>query len=380
MRKLKVAFVVPSFYPMIGGVEIYALNIARELRSHGHEIHVFTPDSVLGERLRPSNEIVDGISVHRIKTLFDLSYRLKLWPSLKREIQITSPDIVHVYSQDLYSWLALSASRELKIPILLTTYGPFRGQGENSKISAALLSFYDSWISTRILRNVTGVNMRYPELLQWLSLMGILNNAISLEPSCISSSYLNEAKGDAVREEFGIDSKILLFIGRLSRQKGIHHLVRAAKIVHDREQAVELIIMGPKYPDLDLSDLPPWIHVLPPTLSAQREMELIAASDLFVMPSRFEGFSQAVLKAIAQGKTVIASDVGGLPFELGYGKFGRLVPFGNDDALAEMILRCLDHPPDFNKEAMKRHASGFTYEKNSNRLESQYLRLVEIPQ
>jgi glycosyltransferase involved in cell wall biosynthesis len=94
------------------------------------------------------------------------------------------------------------------------------------------------------------------------------------------------------------------------------------------------------------------------------------------MPSKYEGFSQAVMKAIAQGKMVIASNVGGLPFEIGYGKYGRLVPYGNEKILANAITEGLRCESNVDMQGMRQYASQFTFDERTAHLESQYHDLI----
>ncbi len=374
---LRIVVVLPSFHPIIGGVEIYGLNFCKELVHNGHEVYVLTPDRIMGRRLAPSNEKIDGINVYRIKTLFDLSYRIKLWPSLKGKIKEIAPDIVHVYSHDSYSWLALSACRESRIPLLLTTYGPFNSQNERNRISTLALTAYDTYVAPRILRNATRVNVRYPELIEWLLKIGVGREMVSLEPSCITPEYLLEGDGEQFKESLGLTTaKIILYLGRITRQKGVHNLIKAAELVHKDIPGIELVLMGQRDTHFELGDLPSWIHIVPPTTSAREERNAIAAADLFVMPSRFEGFSQAVLKALAQGKRVIVTSVGGLPFEVDYGKYGKLVQYGAIESLGKAMVEHFRNPPHLDVGEIKKYASKFTYKENTKRIQSQYLEIL----
>ena len=370
---MRAIIVTPSFYPMVGGVELYVLNLARELVAKGHQIQILTPDSVMNQKLSPKHEVIDGIGVYRLNTLFDLSYRVKWWPSLGETIKRLSPEIVHVYSQDLYSWSALRACKEIDIPLLLTTYGPFSEHNERGRIASISLSLYDSWVAPRIIRNAAGVNIRYPELSGWLQQQRVPQGLVHLEPSCIPSNYLQAGDGESFRRESQITARFVLYLGRISKQKGVHHLVRAVELLRQQEKDVELVVMGPESTMIS-GDFPGWVHVLPSTSSPEMERNVIAASDIFVMPSFFEGFSQAVMKAIAQGKRVIVSNVGGLPFEVGYGKYGTLVPYGRPDLIRDAILESLESAA--NSEEAKEYASQFTFERNAAAIESQYLDLI----
>src|SRR5215471_12323792 len=120
-----IALVAPSFYPMIGGIELYVQRIGKELCELGYSVHVYTPDSVFGRRLPNAEESVDGVFVHRIHVPIDLSYRIRVWPGLKSALVKRRHDLIHVYSHDSYSIFAMAAASEAGLPLLITTFGPF---------------------------------------------------------------------------------------------------------------------------------------------------------------------------------------------------------------------------------------------------------------
>jgi glycosyltransferase involved in cell wall biosynthesis len=69
--------------------------------------------------------------------------------------------------------------------------------------------------------------------------------------------------------------------------------------------------------------------------------ELLAACDIFVMPSEREGLGLAAIEALAMGKPVVGFDVGGLSEVIDDGETGRLVPFGDIDAFIAAVLALL---------------------------------------
>jgi glycosyltransferase involved in cell wall biosynthesis len=139
---------------------------------------------------------------------------------------------------------------------------------------------------------------------------------------------------------------VIVYTGRLHRDKGLEHLVRAFKqlITRWRHARLWLVGVGP-----DRGPLVDLVHVLDlrgkvvlPGLFSDAE-SLLAAADVFVLPSHQEGMSISLLEAMATGLPVVASDVPGNRAVVRHEEHGLLVPYGDPAALARAISRLLEH-------------------------------------
>jgi glycosyltransferase involved in cell wall biosynthesis len=109
--------------------------------------------------------------------------------------------------------------------------------------------------------------------------------------------------------------------------------------------------------------------------------EFYAALDLYIMPSRSEGWGLTALRAMAFGIPVVASNVGGLPEVVESGKTGWLVPSESPEALAEAILNAASDPDrlcEYGRNARQR-ASQFSIERTVEQTEQLYRRLLAAP-
>jgi glycosyltransferase involved in cell wall biosynthesis len=144
----------------------------------------------------------------------------------------------------------------------------------------------------------------------------------------------------------------IITVGRLHPQKGQRYLLAALdELIHQQGRRVRLTIIGRGSAEAELR-----------TLAVQRGVSdqvqfagfvpnpapLVAAADLFVLPSLYEGLPNALIEAVACGVPVIAADCPTGPREvLDDGRLGTLVPPGDAHSLAEAIAQFLDNPQPF---------------------------------
>lgn len=155
--------------------------------------------------------------------------------------------------------------------------------------------------------------------------------------------YQPVAAADALRQH-GIDPDrpSVLFVGRITRQKGVPHLVRAAAALEPGVQVV-LCAGGADTPELDaefrglVADLQSrrdGVFWIPEMLPREQVVELLSHATVFVCPSVYEPLGIVNLEAMACGTAVVASDVGGIPEVVDDGTTGLLVHYAEKDTAA----------------------------------------------
>ncbi len=152
------------------------------------------------------------------------------------------------------------------------------------------------------------------------------------------------AAGASFRARIGVDpgAPLAVAVARLTAQKGLDALVDAAAILRSRIPDLRVALVGRGEDEASLRARVRSRGLGETVLFADFLADpapAYAAADVVVLPSRWEGFGLAALEAMAAGRPVVASAVGGLPEVLG--ETGRLVPPGDAKALAEALAETL---------------------------------------
>jgi glycosyltransferase involved in cell wall biosynthesis len=162
--------------------------------------------------------------------------------------------------------------------------------------------------------------------------------------------------GSGIRREFAIpaDAPLLVSVSRLFGQKGQRELLQALARVRHEVPGVRLLIVGADAGYVHGGSFTAELRVLAKELgvaecvvfTGQRSdiAQIMAASDVYTMPSLEEPFGLVFLEAMAMGKPVVAIDNGGTPEVVEHGRSGLLVPPMDITALARSIVKLLADP------------------------------------
>ena len=177
----------------------------------------------------------------------------------------------------------------------------------------------------------------------------VIHNGISL-----AEQFVDMAEVDQIRETLGLKkrSHVIGTVARLCPVKGQRELILAAKIIQDKFPNTEFLVIGEDYEfegkyrcDLEglvkKLELEEFIHFLGFRSDVRR---LIHCFDIFVLPSWIEGLPVTILEAMAAGKPVVATSVGGVPELVLDGETGILVPPHDVPSLSEAIMSLLNMP------------------------------------
>jgi glycosyltransferase involved in cell wall biosynthesis len=261
-------------------------------------------------------------------------------PSLPRRlralISALDPDIVHCHGYKP-ALAALLAEPRRRRPRVMTVHG--------WTAATPALRFYE-WLERRFLvRPFQRVFVVSPALRDHLLRLGLAPSRVIWAPNGFdfARQVPDVAAVREMRSRWGLagQDRVVGSIGRLRPEKGQDVLVRAMAGI----QRIPLVLVGDGPFRADLERLAAELSIAPAPLFAgetDRPLTALAAFDVVTVPSRTEGLPQTLVEAMAIGKPIVASAVGGVPEALGQGECGILVPPDDPGALRAGIRRLLD--------------------------------------
>jgi glycosyltransferase involved in cell wall biosynthesis len=194
------------------------------------------------------------------------------------------------------------------------------------------------------------------------------NRTITIPNGCNAAIFHPASRSDA-RRQLGIDegARLVVYVGRLVPEKGLRELLEATAALSPEHPRVELALIGdgPLRGELDqsarrIAGVP--VH-LPGAMDASMVARWMAASDLVTLPSYSEGHPNVLVEALACGRPVVATHVGGIP-EVVDASCGVLVAPRDAHALSVALGQVLDHEwePDALARRFSRDWSGVARE------------------
>ena len=180
-----------------------------------------------------------------------------------------------------------------------------------------------------------------------LRLIGIADRDVTVICNGVDvERYRRPAGCSVVRRDLGLgdDAKLLITVGRLSTPKGHRYLIDAVHSIATLHPDAHFLFVGDGElrPELEARAAACGMSARIHFLGARRDVaQLLAASDVFVLPSLWEGLSIALLEAMAAGLPIVATDVSGTRQAIQNGKTGLLIPAGDSGHLADALNRVL---------------------------------------
>ncbi len=338
---MNIAIFASAFHPHVGGVEELCRQLALELMRRGHGVVILTNR---WPRDLPERETVDGIPVYRLPFRVPdgglkahVSYRLTHRRIAARMLDILrrhAVDVLHVQCISSNGYYAMLARQATGLPLVVTAQGELTMDADglyqrSEYMRQTLRAVLDAADAVTACSRATLV-----ELEEWYA-------APFGDRGSVVYNGIRPAEFEDVRP-FSHGRPFILGIGRLVRQKGFDLLIRA--FLQAAPEGMDLLLAG-SGPEMErLRELAGGsaggerVH-LTGTADRGKAAALFRGCEFFVLPSRHEPFGIVNLEAMAAGKAIVGTRVGGVPEVVLDGETGILVPPEDVDALAEGIRR-----------------------------------------
>lgn len=290
---------------------------------------------------------VKVVSVHFLVRRISPIRDFKALCDLVRIIKEEKPDVIHTHTSKA-GILGRIAAKIARVPLIVHTPHGHVFFGHFGPVLSRLFLWTEKLfapLTDRVVALTDGEKYDYQELKVYSSDKIVkIHSGVDIEKFKRNSIGAVEKKRSLGLDQTGL---VVGFIGWLLPIKGPMHLLNAMKEVwRDREDAA-LVYIGKGDLDVDLR-----AEALKISANGRINFlgwrndieEILPVLDILVLPSLNEGMGRVLVEAMAAGKPVVASNVGGIPDLVKHDHNGLLVPPGDEKALAAAILQLINDP------------------------------------
>jgi len=393
---MKILQVIPYFVPAwaYGGPVKVVYEMSKELVIKGHGVTVYTTDAY-NKNLRFSgktNEIIDvsGIKVCYFKNVSNyLAYNFNRYLPIgyRKAVRQNLKDFDIVHLHDYYTYqnvITAKYCRKYNIPYVLSAHGSILPSKERGRriLKKTFIHFFGHSILKDARRVIALTEIEKKQYIE----AGVPRSKIRIIPNAVSlSEFRDLPKKGTFKQKYSIrsDEKIVLFVGRIHKIKGLDLLIKAFSSLVKDINNIKLVIVGPDGGDLSrvkrsiASKKIEEKVLITGLLSGREKLSAYVDADVFALSSYSEIFSMSILEACATGTPIVATDLGTLP-EIAEYKAGLLVRCDEND-LYEAILQFLKNDElarTTGKNGRRMVKDKFTLDKVIEQLEKCYVDVI----
>lgn len=338
---------------IIGGISPHVYYLSQSLARNGVKVYVVTCDFPGA----PQHEVVDGVEIFRIDSYKNPSPDFATWVFLMN-VNMQKEAAALVNSLDgkvdvfhAHDWLVANAGIGLKHvfrkPLLATMHSTEIGRRNGIHFDyERMIHETEAWLTYEAWRVICCSDYMVSHV-RWA--FGLPKDKLVMVPNGVDAEAYAKIGNDDLgrfRGKFALpEEKIVLFVGRLVHEKGVHVLVNAVPKVLEKVNA-KFIIVGNGYMKEQLSNIVKnmgFAHKVMFTGFVDDETlkKLQKCADVSVVPSLFEPFGIVAIEAMAAKSPVVVSDTGGLSEIVEHNVTGVKVYADNPESLAWGITKVL---------------------------------------
>ena len=377
-HKLSVLMLSWEYPPrVIGGISPHIYFLSKHLANQDVKVYVITCDFPGA----PAHEIIDGVEVYRVDSYKNPSPDFATWVylmnmNMQKETAILMKkisrkvDVIHAHD-----WLVADAGIGLKHifrkPLLVTMHSTEMGRRNGLHTDAEkMIHETEAWLTYEAWKVICCSDYMVSHVKY---AFGLPNDKMVMVPNGVNTQNYDNLDFNAseFRSKFALpEEKIVLYVGRLVYEKGIHVLINAVPKILSKVNA-KFIIVGSGYMKEQLLNIVRSMGLEHKVLfegfmDEEALLRLQKCANVSVVPSLFEPFGIVALEAMAAKSPVVASDTGGLSEIIEHDVTGVKVYPNNPDSLAWGITKVLldeGYANYLRKNAYKRVQEKFDWEK-----------------
>ena len=365
---LRILHVLDHSIPLHSGYTFRTLSILREQRKLGWEtFHLTSPKQINCDVLE---EDVDGWHFFRTEAapftrlpgLGQIALMRKLESRLQRVAAQVRPDVIHAHSPVLNALPALNVGKRLGIPVVyeVRAFWEDAAVDHGTTSDGSLRYHVTHWLETQALRRAHHVFTICEGLRSDIVGRGIPAAKVTVVPNAVDiESFEPGGQPDAaLKTRLGLDgSTIIGFIGSFYAYEGLDLLLNALPGILLQRPEVRVLLVGGGPQDAALKAQAQRLGVAGkvvftgrvPHTEVHRYYDMV---DVLAYPRHSMRLTELVtplkpLEAMAQGRLLVASDVGGHRELIRHGETGMLFKAGSADALTQAVLDLLDNQTDW---------------------------------
>jgi len=343
---MKIIYLVPRFYPSVGGGETYVYEIASRMVKKGHDVTVYTTNITNSSALTDVKEH-NGIKIKRFSVLGPKNF-YHFCPDMEKELNMEKGDIMHGMGFTFFgNDLAARICKKNKMPFV---HNPFYHPISTSQGKRKIFRiFYDYFFGRKKLKQASKIvavtNQEINYLSKYTKRRKFKKIVLGIDfKNLESKEYLKEFK-----KKYGIKNidTILLSLGRIKKNKGNQFIIKALKEIKKKEKHIKLLIIGPDDGYLDELKKLSNAYSLNENIifTGKIQYKFLAAAynsaDIFVFPSEYESFGIVAAEALSCAVPVVGTDIGGTREIVINKKYGLLSKYGDVKSMTKNLLRLI---------------------------------------
>lgn len=353
-RNMKIIVTGQTYYPTVSGAAIFTQRLAENMAKRGHKVYLFIPSDNGQTYYKQENNITE-FRFNSLPNPLRKDHKVSPWPYKKmlkiaREIK---PDVLHTHDPLNIGYSTVRIGEKLDIPTVMTlhalpifisSYFPKRfgfndliedfvwWVGRKATVKCDLIISPSKWAAKSIKKREEKLSVR------------VISNGVDtgLFKPCKSKSEKEKLKK---KHGFSLDKKIIIYVGRLGKEKSPEILLKSLPFVLEKQE-LDLVFVGSgnmaeklKYlaNSLGIEDNVIFKGEIP-----YNELpDFYKAADVFATTSAIENQSSVVLEAASSGLPIVAFNSGGMPEVIKDKVNGILVSYVGSETFAKGLITVL---------------------------------------